>query len=279
MIVLAESADLDSPNNLKSPFGFVPNGDFLLYLCKHNLAFMIFPTDRDPMGMAIRDYFRHGHADRLRIFSSMFDEDEMPVSHLFRTPAEMNSLERTALALSSGKVLDVGAGSGCHALPLQTAGASVTAIDVSPLSVEIMRERGVRDVRLADFFTDDFGTGYDTILMLMNGIGICGALIELPSFFRRLDLLLAPEGCALVDSCDLAYVYEDDEGNTDFSDVEDYYGEVDYQMQYGAVKGLVFNWLYVDFDTLSSAASDCGFCAELLRRGDASDFLVRLSRA
>lgn len=240
---------------------------------------MIYPADHDPMGMAIRDYFHHGHADRLRIFSSMFDEDVMPVPHLFRSPADMNVLERTALALARGRVLDVGAGSGCHTLPLQAAGLAATAIDVSPFSVETMRARGVVDVRLADFFTDDFGTGFDTVLMLMNGIGICGAVTELPAFFRRLDRLLAPGGCALVDSCDLAYVYEDEEGNADLSDVEGYYGEVDYQMQYGEVKGPVFNWLYVDFDTLSASASECGFRAELLRRGDASDFLVRLTRA
>lgn len=239
---------------------------------------MIFPAEQDPMGMAIRDYYREGKAQRLCVFSTMFDEDEMPVPHLFRTEATMNVLERTALSLCRGRVLDVGAGSGCHTLPLQAKGLEVTAIDVSPLSVEIMRERGVRDARLADFFTDDFSTGFDVILMLMNGIGICGAVTELPEFFRRVDALLAPGGCVITDSCDLSYIYEDEDGNIDFTGVEGYYGEVDYQMKYGEVEGPIFNWLYIDFETLAVEAEKNGFRATYLRGDEGSTYLVCLER-
>ncbi|MCF0235649.1 MAG: methyltransferase domain-containing protein [Bacteroidaceae bacterium] len=230
------------------------------------------------MGQAIRDYFHTGRAQRLRVLSSMFDEDEMPVPHLFRTEAEMNALERTALQLARGRVLDVGAGSGCHSLALQSRGLEVRAIDVSPFSVETMRERGVADVQLADFFDDDFGSAFDTILMLMNGIGICGSLDTLPQFFARLDALLAPGGCALIDSCDLRFVLGDDDGQIDPNDFDDYFGEVDYQMQYGRTQGHAFNWLYVDFETLASAAASCGFSATMLREGDEHDFLARLER-
>lgn len=231
------------------------------------------------MGMAIRDYFQTGRAKTLRVLSTMFDDDEMPVDHLFRTEATMNLLERTALQLCRGRVLDVGAGSGCHSLPLQARGLDVTAIDVSPLSVVTMRERGVQQAQLADFFTDDFGAGFDTILMLMNGIGICGAVTELPEFFRRADALLAPGGCILTDSCDLSYIYEDEDGKPDFTGVEGYYGEVDYQMQYGATKGPAFNWLYVDFATLATEAARCGVRATLLREDEGHCFLARLERA
>ena len=44
--------------------------------------------------------------------AQMFDEDEIPVNQLFRTFQEMPSLEQKALQLSTGKILDVGAGSG-----------------------------------------------------------------------------------------------------------------------------------------------------------------------
>ena len=109
------------------------------------------------MGLAIQDFAKLGRAQRLRVLSSMFDEDEIPVHNLFRTEAEMPLVERTALALSQGRVLDVGAGAGCHTLALQRRGLDdVTAIDISALSVETMRERGVRQALCADFFTDDF---------------------------------------------------------------------------------------------------------------------------
>ena len=83
---------------------------------------MLLTSDKDPMGAAIIDYLAHGKASKLRVFSSMFDEDEIPVNQLFRTFQEMPSLEQKALQLSTGKILDVGAGSGCHTLALQEMG-------------------------------------------------------------------------------------------------------------------------------------------------------------
>ena len=106
-------------------------------------------ADRDPMGRAIAEYFATGKAARLRVFSPMFDEDEIPVATLFRTRDEMPAIEREALEVASGAILDVGAGAGCHSLALQAMEKQVIAIDISPLAVETMRERGVHDVREA----------------------------------------------------------------------------------------------------------------------------------
>jgi quercetin 2,3-dioxygenase len=131
----------------------------------------LLPADKDPMGAAIADYFKRHKADRLRVFSSQFDEDEIPVEELFRTEKQMPLLERTALQMATGKILDVGAGSGCHSLTLQEAGKEVHAIDISPLSVEVMKQRGVRSVSQTNLFNEQFADEYDTILMLMNGSG------------------------------------------------------------------------------------------------------------
>ena len=97
--------------------------------------------DKDPMGAAIADFFQKGKAARLRVFSSQFDEDEIPASQLFRTYNEMPVLEQKALQLATGKILDCGAGSGCHALALQQMNKEVHAIDISPLSVDVMQKR------------------------------------------------------------------------------------------------------------------------------------------
>ena len=129
---------------------------------------------KDPMGAAIADYHRQGKAARLRVFSPDFDEDEIPVATLFRTADAMPPLERQALQLARGRILDVGAGAGCHSLALQAMGHSVTAIDISPLAVETMTARGVKDARIEDFWSVE--ARYHTILMLMNGIGIVGRL-------------------------------------------------------------------------------------------------------
>ena len=99
--------------------------------------------DKDPMGRAIYEYFTTGKAGKLRVFSSQFDEDELPVKDLFRTLEQMPLLEQKALQLAYGRILDVGAGSGCHSLVLQEMGKESLAIDISPWAVEVMKKRGI----------------------------------------------------------------------------------------------------------------------------------------
>lgn len=235
-------------------------------------------ADKDPMGAAIADYFKWHKADRLRVFSSQFDEDEIPVEELFRTEKQMPLLERTALQMATGRILDVGAGSGCHSLALQEAGKEVHAIDISPLSVEVMKQRGVRSVSQTNLFNEHFADEYDTILMLMNGSGIIGKLENLPDFFRKMKLLLRPGGCVLMDSSNLSYLFEEEDGSIVINLAGDYYGEVDFQMQYKNVKGDSFDWLYIDFQTLSLYAAENGFTAELVKEGTHYDYLAKLSR-
>lgn len=236
----------------------------------------ILTPGNDPMGRAIADYYATGKAGKLRVLSSMFDEDEIPVGQLFRSLKEMPVLERTALEMARGKVLDVGAGSGCHALALQGAGKTVTAIDISPLSVEVMQQRGIAAFA-RDFFDEGFTGPFDTILMLMNGSGIIGKAERLPWFFRRLKQLLAPGGCLLMDSSDLRYLYENEDGSFDIDLNAGYYGEVDFRMLYNKVEGEPFDWLYVDFETLAYYAALSGFRAEKVREGRHYDYLARIT--
>lgn len=234
-------------------------------------------ADKDPMGAAIADYFKHHKAGRLRVFSSLFDEDEIPVKELFRSEKQMPTLERTALKMATGKILDIGAGSGCHTLALQEAGKEVHAIDISPLSVEVMKLRGIHNVTQTNLFDKCFCDSYDTILMLMNGSGIIGKLENLPDFFLKMKQILRPGGCILMDSSDLRYLFEEEDGSFVIDLAGDYYGEVDFQMQYKDIQGDSFDWLYIDFQTLSLYAAENGFKAELIKEGEHYDYLARLS--
>ena len=273
----------------------------------------ILSADKDPMGAAILDFQKHGKAARLRVLSSMFEEDEMPVTHLFRSIREMPVLEQKALQLAKGRVLDIGAGSGCHTLELQKKGLAVKAIDISPLSCEAMKLRGVKDAECINLFDphlssgnhsqenqenhsgenqeahseknqethseknqEQFEGGFDTILLLMNGTGIAGKIEHLPALFQRLKALLNPGGQILIDSSDLKYIYENEDGSFDINLNGAYYGEVDYQMIYKDVKGDRFDWLYVDFPLLKSIAETCGLHGELVAEGEHYDYLARI---
>ena len=249
----------------------------------------ILSADKDPMGAAILDFQKQGKAARLRVLSSMFEEDEMPVKHLFRSTREMPMLEQKALQLAKGRVLDIGAGAGCHALALQEKGLAVKAIDISPLSCEAMKLRGVKDAECINLFDlhlssgnhsgenqEQFESGFDTILLLMNGTGIAGKIENLPALFLRLKALLNPGGQILIDSSDLKYIYENEDGSFDINLNGAYYGEVDYQMIYKDVKGDRFDWLYVDFPLLKSIVETCGLHGELVEEGEHYDYLARI---
>ena len=204
------------------------------------------------MGAAILDYQTKGQAGKLSILSSMFEEDEMPVKHLFRNLEEMPMLEQKALSLAKGKVLDVGAGAGCHALALQAQSIAVKAIDISPQSCQAMLQRGVKDVECINLFDPHLGSksgmgsedrlqnedglqneggsqsesGFDTILLLMNGTGIAGKIENLPALFNRLKALLNKGGQILIDSSDIKYIYENEDGSFDINLNTAYYGRL-----------------------------------------------------
>ena len=230
----------------------------------------------DPMGAAIYDYHKTGKADTLVVRSSMFDDDEIPVADLFRTFRDMPRLEQIALEMAQGRILDVGAGSGCHSLELLKMGKEAVAIDISPLSVNVMLERGV-PARQVNFYDPAFEDRFDTVLMLMNGTGIIGNLDNIGQFFERLKALLQPEGCVLIDSSDLRYLFEEEDGSIMIDLADEYYGQLDYQMQYKDVVGEPFDWLYLDFNTLAYYAEEYGFCAELVAEGEHYDYLARLT--
>ena len=231
--------------------------------------------EKDPMGRAIFDYYHTRKAGKLRVLSSMFYEDEIPVPTLFRTFDEMPVQEQKAIELCRGRVLDVGAGSGCHSIVLKDRGLDVTAIDISELSVEVMKERGL-DARNINFFDETFAERFDTILLAMNGIGIVGKTERLPEFFRSIKRLLAPDGQVLLDSSDIRYVFMDDDGVMDIDLAAGYYGEIDYKMRYKNITGEPFDWLYIDFDTLSMYAEEHGFKCEKCIDGEHYDYLARI---
>ena len=234
--------------------------------------------NQDPMGLAIYDFHKTGKADVLRVYSSQFEEDEIPVSDLFRDYDNMPELEKAALDMAHGRILDVGAGSGCHSIALKEMGKDVVAIDISPLAVDVMLERGI-DAREVNLYDERFVEKFDTVLMLMNGTGIIGTLEKMPLFFDRMRTLLKPGGKILVDSSDLRYLFEEEDGSLMIDLADDYYGLLDYQMQYKDVCGEPFDWLYVDFDTLAFHAEENGFNAVLVAEGDHYDYLAELTIA
>lgn len=231
-------------------------------------------SDYDILGTAIKDYLS-GNGDEDIVVRSDFGAVEMyPVTRFFRTYNELPAIERKALRLCEGKVLDVGAGAGVHSLILDHAGYKVTALDHSPGCAYTMRKLGVPRVRQTDFFELE-GERYDTLLLLMNGIGIVGTFNQLPDFFRKSYELLFPGGQILFDSSDISYMFEEEDGSVREERNRAYFGEVRFQMSYKGFTGPEFPWLYVRFEDVKPVAEQYGFKAELIYQKEDGHYLAK----
>ena len=163
-----------------------------------------------------------------------------------------------ALDQCKGHVLDIGAGAGVHALALQDRGHRVNAIDTSAGAVAYMKLNGISAEQI-DFYALKPQIQYDTILSLMNGLGLAQNLENLPIFLQKIHALLLPGGRFVADSTDVKYLYEDEDGGYWLDLNSAYYGNFQFQMHYKKISGRTFDWLYVDYDTLHEHATACGF--------------------
>lgn len=233
----------------------------------------------DLYGSALLDYQAENYIEDIVTSSSLEEEDVMPpLPYLFRSFSEMPILEQTALKACKGKVLDIGAGAGSHSLYLQENGFDVTALDQSEGAIETCKRRGgvVKTVHSAilDFKNEKF----DSLLLLMNGIGLAGEIKNLHGFLMHLKSLMTENGQILLDSSDIIYMFESDEdGGYWVPNNGKYYGEIEFVMGYKGQFSEPFTWLYLDYRTLEHAAISANLKCELVREGEHYDFLARLS--
>ena len=232
---------------------------------------------KDLFGKAILDYQTNNLPEDLVTETSISEPDEMSVAYLFRSFNEMPELERKALQLSIGKVLDVGCGAGSHSLYLQNEkNLEVTAIDISPNAVRACQLRGLKNTKVQNLMAVE-NEKFDTILLLMNGAGMCGRLKNINDFLQKLKSLLNENGQILLDSSNIIYMFdEDDDGSKLIPQNTDYYGEVVFTISYKGKKEKPFNWMYIDFDTLHNAAAANGLQCELALEGEHYDYLAKL---
>lgn len=230
----------------------------------------------DILGRALLDYHNGNYSEDITTVSSLEDKGSLPLPYLFRAFDAMPALEKKALKLCYGRVLDIGCGAGNHTLYLQQQGLSVMGLDRSAGAVQVCQQRGIKDAIRSDFLSFTAGT-FDTLLFLMNGIGLAGTLTALPEFLDHCKTLLRPNGQILLDSSNILYMFEqDDDGGYWIPGDTAYYGEVRFQMEYKGEKGPVFDWLYLDYETLANYAKAKNLMPELIFEGEHYDYLARL---
>ncbi|OYX27975.1 MAG: SAM-dependent methyltransferase [Flavobacteriales bacterium 32-35-8] len=230
---------------------------------------------KDLFGNALLDYQNGQYTEDLITSTNISEEDELPLPYLFRDFKDMPKLEKKALQLAKGSVLDVGCGAGNHSLYLQKKGFDVKAIDISKGAVEVSKLRGVTNAEVKNLLEET--ETFDTILLLMNGTGIFQELSQVSKYLTHLKNLLKPNGQILIDSSDIKYMYEDEDGGFWMDAHANYYGELDYYLSYKGEEETPMKWLYLDFDTLKLACETVGLRCELVLEGTHFDYLARLS--
>lgn len=232
---------------------------------------------KDLMGRAIWDYFKNENPEDLQTETSISELDELPVKYLFRDFEEMNKIEKKALKLSHGKVLDIGAGAGSHSLYLQNdRNLDITALDISPKAIQVCQLRGIKKA-VAHNMLEFSGETYDTILLLMNGTGIFQSLKVIDVYLKKLHSLLNKNGQILIDSTDILYMFDQDEDGGVLIPANGYYGELDYIVHYKGESESPIKWLYLDFNTLKNAAENNGFTIEKVLQ-DEDSYLAKLTK-
>jgi 2-polyprenyl-3-methyl-5-hydroxy-6-metoxy-1,4-benzoquinol methylase len=226
----------------------------------------------DIPGQAIYDYHVRKGKLKLYIHNLYGKKEEMLVSTYFRQWHQMPLLEQKALMLCKGNVLDIGAGAGSHAICLQQLGLKITALEISAAACVVMKERGVKKVLKRNIFSYT-QKKFDTLLLLMNGIGLCATINGLQLFLQHASLLLNNGGQIIADSSDIKYLYQQIP-----LPKNKYYGEISYCYEYKKNFTPWFNWLYADKRIFKKIALATGYTFKILQEDEYGQYLVKLTK-
>lgn len=224
----------------------------------------------DILGEAMLEFLKSGTVHRLLAHTSYGPDETYFLDYFFRDLDDMPDLERYAVTLCSGKILEIGAGAGSHALLLLQEGKDIVVMDNSAGCINVLLKRGLYKVQHMDIFNLQTG-GYNTLLLLMNGIGITGNLGGLVRFLKKAEDITASKAQIIFDSTDVSYAIKKESRAR-----EGYVGEIKYQFEYRGIRGPWFDWLYIDQEKLFELCDQTPWMPQVLFEDGRGHYLARL---
>jgi SAM-dependent methyltransferase len=256
---------------------FISNVFFLYF--KNKRMTLMDPESMLPLGRALSDYHQGEMNASLTLCRDDGFKSELPISVFFSELKEFPRMEKTALDMCRGKILDVGAGAGRHSLELQNRGFDVHAIDVCPEAVEIMKKRGVKKADKVDVYSME-NQSFDFILLLMHGIGIAETENNAGFFLRKLAGLLKPGGQILLNSLDVRKTKEPIHLQYQQSLIANgkYRGDITLRLEYKGESAPWYQWLQLDPDMLGACCEKIGLKYSLIEEDKMGDYLAKISK-
>lgn len=230
----------------------------------------------DLFGSAFEHYFDSGDDTPIEVCINGEAQDPMPPSYFFRSFDQMPKLEQTALKRCRGRVLDVGAAAGCHSLWLQEKGFQVVALEKSAGACKVLRKRQIQEVVNAEFSAYRPDAPFDTILFMMNGLGMGQNISGFIDVLKQAKSLLSPDGEIIGDTSDICYFFEGitpiKKGRPEATFKDQYYGIADFEIAYKA-RSEKFRWMYPDPQLVVQCAEVAGLNATCIGTGKHYDYL------
>jgi SAM-dependent methyltransferase len=200
----------------------------------------------------------------------------------FAGQEEFTPLEKQACAWASGRVLDLGCGSGKHLDALRANGLTCVGVDNSPVVRELWRRRGLRGVAAMDAFALACGGGtFDTLTLFANGLSMGATPEGVRRLLGGLARVIGPAGRVVVTNVDV-------ERSTAEHD-RLYHaanraagrppGQMVLRSRYRGVTGPPFGWLLMSPDELAAAAGPTGWAVAEVRTADRGGYCARLEKA
>ena len=230
----------------------------------------------DVLGECIKKAYETNEDVWMDLELNGYTDDPMNAHYFLRSFDDMPILERRALELVKGRILDVGAAAGSHSLYLQEKGFDVTSLEHSAACCEVMRNRGLKNVVCEDIFAFDHDKKYDTILLLMNGWGMGATLSGMHELVPKLKALLNSGGQILGDTSDIQY-WSNEKKDEKSSLSNSYHGEVVFKVTHGS-KNQSFRWIYPEPSLLHSLFQKSDMVASIEAEGPHWDYLIRAQR-
>ncbi len=190
--------------------------------------------------------------------------------------------EREAVGHARGTVLDLGCGTGRHALYLKEKGLSVVGIDRSALAIRICRQRGLENARRLSVEELALleGEPFDTVLMLGNNFGLVGGRRQAPEILERLQAVTSRRGLLIAEStdphashrpCDAAYRKENlRRGRLP--------GEMRLRVRFECFRGAWFDYLYVSREEMQALLEPSGWRVRRFLEGVGASYVALIEK-